>query len=272
MGGGADGARRAAPRGGEPPGSGCRGRCTGSSRSTPPTACCARRSSGTTSAPAAECDEIEARVGLERLVALTGNRALTGFTAPKLLWMQRHEPELSRADRARAAAEGLRPAAALRRARDRRRRRLRDAVARRRRARLERRGARALEVDPRVAAARARVAGGRGEPAAACPSPRARATRRRARSASASTGRRPAVGRARDVGASSSPRSSDYAPDPEARVHAFCHAVPGAWHAMGVMLSAAGLAARGCATRSPRRAFDAAARGGRGVAAGRARA
>jgi len=31
-----------------------------------------------------------------------------------------------------------------------------------------------------------------------------------------------------------------YAHDPEARVHAFCHAVPGAWHAMGVMLSAAG--------------------------------
>jgi xylulokinase len=28
--------------------------------------------------------------------------------------------------------------------------------------------------------------------------------------------------------------------DPEARVHAFCHAVPGGWHAMGVMLSAAG--------------------------------
>jgi xylulokinase len=31
-----------------------------------------------------------------------------------------------------------------------------------------------------------------------------------------------------------------YAHDPQARVHAFCHAVPGAWHAMGVMLSAAG--------------------------------
>jgi xylulokinase len=28
--------------------------------------------------------------------------------------------------------------------------------------------------------------------------------------------------------------------DPQARVHVFCHAVPGAWHAMGVMLSAAG--------------------------------
>ena len=42
---------------------------------------------------AAECEEIEARVGLDRLIELTGNRALTGFTAPKLLWLRRHEPE-----------------------------------------------------------------------------------------------------------------------------------------------------------------------------------
>src|ERR671916_948992 len=41
----------------------------------------------------AECAEIEERVGFERLVELTGNRALTGFTAPKLLWLRRHEPE-----------------------------------------------------------------------------------------------------------------------------------------------------------------------------------
>jgi xylulokinase len=31
-----------------------------------------------------------------------------------------------------------------------------------------------------------------------------------------------------------------YASDPAGRVHAFCHAIPGTWHAMGVMLSAAG--------------------------------
>jgi xylulokinase len=31
-----------------------------------------------------------------------------------------------------------------------------------------------------------------------------------------------------------------YAADPEARAHVFCHAVPRGWHAMGVMLSAAG--------------------------------
>src|SRR5207248_5278258 len=32
----------------------------------------------------------------------------------------------------------------------------------------------------------------------------------------------------------------EFRADPWARVHAFCHAVPGAWHQMGVMLSAAG--------------------------------
>ena len=42
----------------------------------------------------AECTEIEERVGLERLISLTGNRALPGFTAPKLLWLRRHEPDV----------------------------------------------------------------------------------------------------------------------------------------------------------------------------------
>jgi len=42
----------------------------------------------------AECAEIEERVGLERLISLTGNRALPGFTAPKLLWLRRHEPDV----------------------------------------------------------------------------------------------------------------------------------------------------------------------------------
>jgi xylulokinase len=40
-----------------------------------------------------ECAEIEQHVGLDRLIDLTGNRALAGFTAPKLLWMRRHEPD-----------------------------------------------------------------------------------------------------------------------------------------------------------------------------------
>jgi xylulokinase len=43
----------------------------------------------------AECDEIRDRVGRAQLIATTGNDALTGFTAPKLLWVLRHEPEVA---------------------------------------------------------------------------------------------------------------------------------------------------------------------------------
>jgi xylulokinase len=41
---------------------------------------------------APQCDALNAGSGAERLVRLTGNRALPGFTAPKLLWMREHEP------------------------------------------------------------------------------------------------------------------------------------------------------------------------------------
>jgi xylulokinase len=42
---------------------------------------------------AAECAEIEAKAGgREALVRMVANPALTGFTAPKLLWVRRHEP------------------------------------------------------------------------------------------------------------------------------------------------------------------------------------
>jgi D-xylulose kinase len=41
-----------------------------------------------------ECEEITQLVGAERLIELTANPALTGFTAGKILWVRRHEPEL----------------------------------------------------------------------------------------------------------------------------------------------------------------------------------
>jgi xylulokinase len=40
------------------------------------------------------CDEIRAAVGPERLIEITGNTALTGFTAPKLVWVRDHEPDV----------------------------------------------------------------------------------------------------------------------------------------------------------------------------------
>lgn len=42
---------------------------------------------------AAQCDTISATVGEERLLAITGNPALTGFQAPKILWLRDQEPE-----------------------------------------------------------------------------------------------------------------------------------------------------------------------------------
>ena len=48
---------------------------------------------------AAECDEIRSRVGKERLIRFSGNDALTGFTAPKIIWVRNHEPDVY--DRAR---------------------------------------------------------------------------------------------------------------------------------------------------------------------------
>lgn len=44
----------------------------------------------------AECDVIRAAVGPERLIEITGNDALTGFTAPKLVWVRDHEPDVWR--------------------------------------------------------------------------------------------------------------------------------------------------------------------------------
>jgi xylulokinase len=39
-----------------------------------------------------QCDEITDRVGSKRIVEITGNPALTGFQAPKVLWLRDEEP------------------------------------------------------------------------------------------------------------------------------------------------------------------------------------
>lgn len=40
-----------------------------------------------------ECEEITEKVGAKRLIEITANPALTGFTASKILWVRNHEPE-----------------------------------------------------------------------------------------------------------------------------------------------------------------------------------
>src|SRR5215212_2658227 len=41
-----------------------------------------------------QCDEIHRILGRERFIQITGNVALTGFTAPKILWVKENEPEV----------------------------------------------------------------------------------------------------------------------------------------------------------------------------------
>jgi xylulokinase len=42
----------------------------------------------------AQCDEIHARIGRKQFIQISGNVALTGFTAPKILWVQQNEPDV----------------------------------------------------------------------------------------------------------------------------------------------------------------------------------
>jgi xylulokinase len=41
-----------------------------------------------------QCDEIHRRIGMEKFIQITGNVALTGFTAPKILWVKENEPDV----------------------------------------------------------------------------------------------------------------------------------------------------------------------------------
>ena len=187
-----------------------------------------------------ECAEIEERVGFDRLVELTGNRALTGFTAPKLLWLRKHEPDnYARVEHVMLPKDYVRLKLTGERAID-----VADAsgtllldVARRR---WSDEVLDALEIEPVLAAAGAGVARGlRSHARRRRRWRRAPATRPPAGLAWAWTGPdrfSVAMGTSGVVFAA----LPEYRADPQARVHAFCHAVPGAWHQMGVMLSAAG--------------------------------
>lgn len=197
----------------------------------------------------AECDEIRQRVGPQRLIEITGNDALAGFTAPKILWVRRHEPDVYgrirhvllpkdflrlrltgdyATDRAGAAGtllldlrerdwsvEVLRaldiPLAWLPRTHE------------------------GPEVTGTVSAEAARASGlVAGTPVVAGGGDQA------AGAVGVGAVREGVVSLALGTSGVVFATSSEPAVEPEGRLHAFCHAVPGRWHVMGVMLSAAG--------------------------------
>ncbi len=197
----------------------------------------------------AECDEIRETVGKHELIRLTGNDALTGFTAPKILWVKHHEPAVF--DR---TATILLP-------KDYVRYRLTETLA------MDRAGGsgtilfdlarrdwsdvlvhalgiprtwlpqtfEGTETTGTVSAAAAEatglmqgtpVVGGGGDQAA---------------NGVGVGAVQPGIA-AVSIGTSGVVFAPTDHPavEPEGRLHAFCHAVPGMWHLMGVMLSAAG--------------------------------
>jgi len=177
---------------------------------------------------AAECAEIEERIGLGRLIELTGNRALTGFTAPKLLWLRRHEPQtfeqihsiLLPKDYVRLRLTGEHAIDAA----DASGTLLFDVGKRRWSTEV----LDALEIPeawlPPVSES-TEIAGAGDQAAGAL---------------GAGVDRPGLLSVVLGTSGVVFAVLPAYRPDPEARLQVFCHAVPGTWHAMGVMLSAAG--------------------------------
>ena len=70
---------------------------------------CVPPSCGTTSARRANAMRSISGSAKRSLSQITGNVALTGFTAPKILWVKENEPEVYAQSEACSAAQGLHP-------------------------------------------------------------------------------------------------------------------------------------------------------------------
>jgi xylulokinase len=187
-----------------------------------------------------QCDRLIDELGLDRLVALSGNRPLAGFTAPKLRWMAENEPDLfGRIRRVLLPKDYVRLRLCGEAATD-----VSDAS-----------GTLLLDVGARAWSAE--LCGALGIEESWLPplleSGTVSGTTSSGVPVAAGAGDQAAgalgMGVVQEGGAASVVLGTSgvvfaaryaFSPDPEGRLHAFCHAVPGTWHVMGVMLSAAG--------------------------------
>ena len=196
-----------------------------------------------------QCDEIHRRIGRAEFIRITGNVALTGFTAPKILWVQENEPEVyARARHVLLPKDYIRFKLTGDYAMD------------------KADGAGTVLFNLKQRGWSAEVLTALGIPQAWMPATfeGPQFTGRIGAEAEAATGlkagtpvaagggdqatRAVGVGAvepgvvALTVGTSGVVFATTPAAlvEPEGRLHAFCHAVPGRWHFMGVMLSAAG--------------------------------
>jgi len=214
----------------------------------------------------AQCDEIHRRIGREKFIQITGNVALPGFTAPKILWVAEHESEIyTQARHILLPKDYLRLQLTGEYAMD------------------KADGAGTVLFDLRRRDWSAEILNALDIPAQWMPAtfegPEITGTV--SPEAATQTGLKagtPVVAGGGDqaaqavgvgaveagiigltVGTSGVIFAATPAPliEPQGRLHAFCHAVPGMWHFMGVMLSAAGSLQWYRDTLAPDMSFDA---------------
>jgi xylulokinase len=196
-----------------------------------------------------ECDQIRATVGKQRLIQITGNDALTGFTAPKIVWVKNHEPEIfARARHVLLPKDFIRLKLTGRLAMD------------------KADGSGTMLFDLKTRNWSAEILDALGIPEEWLPKTYEgpEITGEVSSEAAQSTGLRagtPVVAGGGDQAAQAVgvgavrpgivaltlgtsgvvfATTETSLIEPDGRLHAFCHAVPGRWHLMGVMLSAAG--------------------------------
>jgi len=198
----------------------------------------------------AECDDITRRAGgRRRLIAMVSNPALTGFTAPKILWVRKHEPRIY--DR---TAHILLP-------KDYVRYRLTGEFATEvsdasgtllldvKRRRWSRKLLALLQIDPDLLPAvyESQEVSGRLTPAAAKATGLAAGTPVVGGGGDQAAGavgngivRRGVISATLGTSGVVFAHADKVETDPKGRVHTFCHAVKGKWHVMGVVLAAGG--------------------------------
>jgi xylulokinase len=196
-----------------------------------------------------ECDEITQKVGEGDLLRITGNPVLAGFTAPKVLWVKNNEPEVfSSIDKIVLPKDYIRYKLSSEFFTD-----VSDAS-----------GTSLLDVGNRKWSNE--MLDALEWPTQWMPevTESTEATAKVSQEASALTGLpigTPIIAGGGDQAAQAVgcgivkegmvsatlgtsgvvfAQSDEYRVEPEGKLHAFCHAVPGKWHLMGVMLSAAG--------------------------------
>src|SRR5215208_5334305 len=212
-----------------------------------------------------QCDEIHQVIGKENFIQITGNVALTGFTAPKILWVKENEPDIyARAKHVLLPKDYIRYQLTGEYAMDKadgagtvlfdlKRRDWSEEVLA------------ALEIPPAwmpktcegpeftgvVAEEAASLTGLKpGTPVAAGGGDQA------AQAVGVGAVEPGIVGLTVGTSGVVFATTPSALIEPEGRLHAFCHAVPGMWHFMGVMLSAAGSLQWYRDTLAPEVSFD----------------